>query len=122
MSDKEQLETLYRDMYRAMISKDEGELTRIHHNSFALIHMTGMRQGKREYIAAIMRGTLNYYSEETASIDVNITGDSADIIGHSVVNAAVFGGGRHTWNLALNIKAKKTEKGWRLTLAQASTW
>ena len=48
MDDKEQITKLYHDMYAAMISKDEAELDRVHGDSFVLIHMTGMRQSKRD--------------------------------------------------------------------------
>ena len=122
MSDKEQLTSLYHEMYAAMIAKDEPKLERIHDSEFVLIHMTGMHQSKREYIRAIMDGTLNYYSEETNSIDVSVSGDTAVITGRSKVTAAVFGGGRHTWRLALKFDVKKTVDGWKLTKAVASTW
>ena len=122
MNDKEQLTGLYHEMYAAMIAKDESELERIHASEFVLIHMTGMHQSKREYIRAIMDGTLNYYSEETDSIDISVSGDTAVMTGHSKVAAAVFGGGRHTWRLALKFNAKKMDDGWKLTKAQASTW
>lgn len=78
---------------------------------FVLIHMTGMHQSKREYIRAIMDGTLNYYSEETDSIDVSVSGDTAVMTGHSKVAAAVFGGGRHTWRLALKFTQRKWMMG-----------
>ena len=42
--------------------------------------------------------------------------------GKSRVSAAVFGGGKHTWRLQLFLHAKKTENGWKLTKAEASTW
>lgn len=121
-SDREQIIRLYHDMYAAMVRKDEDELNRIHDNSFVLIHMTGLRQSKREYIRAILDGTLNYYYEETAGVEVKISKDRAVMTGYSRVTAAVFGGGRHTWRLALRLDLKKTEDGWKLTKAQASTW
>ncbi len=95
MDDKEQITKLYHDMYAAMVAKDEAELERVHDESFVLIHMTGMHQSKHEYIKAIMDGTLNYYSEQTDHLDVDINGDTAILIGRSRVYAAVFGGGRH---------------------------
>ncbi len=122
MSDREQLEKLYHDMYAAMIAKDETELNRVHDDSFVLIHMTGMRQPKQAYIRAIIQGTLNYFSEKTESIDVRISGDSAVMTGHSYVEAAVFGGGRSTWRLELKIDAKKENGEWKLTNVCASTW
>ncbi len=122
MDDKEQIAKLYHDMYAAMVAKDEAELERVHDESFVLIHMTGMHQSKREYIKAIMDGTLNYYSEQTDRLDIDIKGDTAIMTGRSRVSAAVFGGGRHTWRLALKFAVKRTDEGWKLTKAQASTW
>ena len=69
-----------------------------------------------------MNGTLNYYSEQTDHIDVDIEGDQAIMTGNSRVNAAVFGGGRHTWRLALRFDVRKVQGEWKLTKAQASTW
>ncbi|MBR1703401.1 MAG: nuclear transport factor 2 family protein [Lachnospiraceae bacterium] len=123
MSDKEQIIKLYHDMYVAMVKKDEAELDRVHGDSFVLIHMTGMHQSKQAYIRAIMDGTLNYYSEKTDSLDVYIKEpDNAVLIGKSFVNAAVFGGGKHTWRLQLRFELKKIGDEWKLTKAQASTY
>ncbi len=122
MDDKEQIIKLYHDMYAAMVAKDEAELVRVLDDSFVLIHMTGMRQSKQEYIRAIMEGTLNYYSEQTDSLDIDINGDTAVMTGHSKVTATVFGGGQHTWRLALKFGVMKTSEGWKLTKASASTW
>lgn len=122
MTDREQLAQLYRDTYAAMVKKDAAQLDRVHDDSFLLVHMTGMRQDKKTYIRAILDGTLNYFSEKTESLAIEINGDRAVMTGKSVVSAAVFGGGRHTWRLALRFEAKKTETGWKLTEARASTW
>ncbi|MBQ2679628.1 MAG: nuclear transport factor 2 family protein [Firmicutes bacterium] len=122
MNDREQIIKLYHEMYAAMTAKNEAELNRVHDDSFVLVHMTGMRQGKQEYIRAVMNGTLNYYSEETENIDVDIDGDRAVMTGNSRVSAAVFGGGRHTWRLALRLEAKKSNGKWKFTKAEASVW
>jgi len=112
MDDKEILTKLYHDMYAAMISKDVRELNRIHDDSFVLIHMTGMRQTKQEYIRAIKNGTLNYYSEATERIDITVLDDTAVMTGYS----------KHTWRLALMFDVKRIGDEWKLTKAQASTW
>ena len=122
MDDREQLIDLYHCMYGAMISKNRSELERIHDDGFVLIHMTGMHQSKQEYIDAIMNGTLNYYSEQTKKITVNVENDRAVMTGNSRVTAAVFGGGRHTWRLSLRFNAIKKEEHWCLTHCVASTW
>ena len=122
MDDKKQIEQLYHEMYRAMVNKDRAELERVHDDSFVLVHMTGMHQSKRVYIDSIMDGTLNYFSEQTEGLDIQVTGDSAIMTGRSKVAAAVFGGERHTWRLQLRFDLVKREEGWKLTKAQASTY
>ena len=122
MTDQEQITKLYHDMYRAMVEKNRAELERFHDESFVLLHMTGMRQSKQVYIDSIMNGTLNYYTEETEQLDIQVNGDRAVMTGRSRVNAAVFGGGKHTWRLQLKFDLIKRPDGWKLTSAQASTY
>ncbi|MBQ7266533.1 MAG: nuclear transport factor 2 family protein [Firmicutes bacterium] len=122
MTAEEQIIHIYKEMYTAMINKDRTELERVHDNSFVLIHMTGMRQSKQEYINAIIAGTLNYYSVEHDDIKVEINGNTAVLTGKSKVNAAVFGGGKHTWRLQLRLQLVKKDNGWRFILASASTY
>lgn len=120
--DKQQLAALYERMYKAMIAKDSTVLDEVHADDFVLVHMTGMHQSKPVYIRAIMDGTLNYYSAVTEELAVDVDGDKAVITGHSRVEAAVFGGGRHTWPLSLRFEARKENGTWRFTRSQASTY
>ena len=124
MDDKQQIIALYHQMYKAMVEKDTATLDRIHAPQFVLIHMTGMHQSKQEYIHAIADGTLNYYSVEHESIEVDVAADglSANIRARSRVNAAVFGGGRHTWRLQQKLKAVKRDGEWLLIESRASTY
>ena len=122
MTDKEQIIQLYNEMYSAMVKKDKAELERVHDDSFVLVHMTGMRQSKQEYINAIMNGTLNYYSAEHEDMQAEIKGDSAVLVGRSRVTAAMFGGGKHTWQLQLRFQLVKKNGEWRFALASASTY
>ena len=122
MTDEEKIIQLYKDMYSAMVKKDKAELERVHDDSFALIHMTGMRQSKQVYIDSILDGTLNYYSAQHEGIKVQILGDTAKLTGKSKVNAAVFGGGEHTWRLQLDFTLIKRNDDWYFTMARASTY
>ena len=122
MPDKEQIEALYREMYNAMVAKDTATLGRVHADNFVLIHMTGMRQSKAEYIRAIADGTLNYYSAEHEEMDIAIKGNTATLTGKSRVTAAVFGGSRGTWRLRLRFTLEKQDGQWRFTSSQASTY
>ncbi|MDE7322936.1 MAG: nuclear transport factor 2 family protein [Lachnospiraceae bacterium] len=73
-------------------------------DSFVLVHMTGMEQDKQAFIQAIKDGTLNYYSAHHENIRTEVNGVHAEVVGESRVAAAVFGGGRHTWRLRLQIQ------------------
>ena len=122
MSDKEQVEACYRQVYRGMIGKDRGLLSEILDDAFVLVHMTGMRQSKETFIRAVEDGTLNYYSANHQRMDAEIHGDTAELVGQSLVNAAVFGGGRHTWRLQLRLQLTRTDGAWKVTEAKASTY
>ena len=122
MNDKEQAETCYRQMYRGMVEKDRGLLSEVLDDIFVLVHMTGMRQSKEAFIRAVENGTLNYYSANHQRIDVDVRDGTAELVGQSVVNAAVFGGGRNTWHLQLRLKLTRSCGIWKVTEARASTY
>ena len=124
MTDEGTCAQLYRDLCNASMRKDADGMATVLADDYALVHMTGMRQSKRAYIAAVCDGTLNYYSTEHESIDVHVALDrrSATIRGRSRVNAAVFGGGRHTWRLQQDLKAEKRDGRWLLVESRASTY
>ena len=124
MADEEICAQLYRDLCDASMRKDATSIAAVLADDYVLVHMTGMRQSKRAYIDAVCDGTLNYYSTEHDSIDVKIAPDGvrATIRGRSRVNAAVFGGGRHTWHLQQDLKAVKRDGEWKLVESRASTY
>ena len=122
MDDKTLVTEAYKKMYAAMIEKDADGLNDILDERFVLVHMTGMRQFKAEFIRAVKNGTLNYYSAEHQRIDVDINDNSAVMIGQSLVSAAVFGGGRSTWRLQLKVKLTKKADAWIINEAKASTY
>ena len=122
MGDAEKLDACYRQMYRGMIDKDCELLSEVLDDSFVLAHMTGMRQSKAAFIRAVEDGMLNYFSANHEHIVTEIHGDEAELIGQSVVSAAVFGGGKHLWRLQLKLKLLRHDNEWKITEAQASTY
>lgn len=114
---------LYERMYRLMIQKDVKALSGLLSDDFELVHMTGMHQPKAVYLKAIADGTLNYYKAETEDIIFDSVSDNKAVItGRSRVNAAVFGGGKHTWPLQLRISLEQKDGPWIMTKAVASTY
>ena len=120
--DESQIKALYGQMCKAMVQKDMATMNEIHDDDFQLVHMTGSRMNKKEYLDAVKDGTLNYYSMEHDEIFVTVDGGSATLKGKSRVNAAVYGGGRHTWRLQQDMKLKKVRGKWKFTFSQASTY
>ena len=122
MNGKEQVEACYRQMYRGMIEKNRCLLSDVLDDTFVLIHMTGMRQSKEAFIRDVENGTLNYYSADHQRMDTEIHGDTAELMGQSAVNAAVFGNGRNTWRLQLRLKLIRAGGAWKVTEARASAY
>ena len=122
MSDKELITQAYKRMDDGMIAKNEDILNDVLDDSFVLVHMTGMRQPKEEFIKAVLNGTLNYFSAEHENMPVEITDNTATLTGQSYVAAAVFGGGRSNWHLQQKCSLKKINNEWKITRSVASTY
>ena len=120
--DEQQIKDQYRAFYRAAIAKDKAGMEATLDESFHLTHMTGMRQSRDEYIRYILRGTMNYYFEEPVNLEAKVSGNTATLLAQSRVEAAVFGGGHHTGQLQLDMKAERIDGYWKFTDAVASTF
>lgn len=118
-----ELEECYHLMYRGMVEQDQAALEKVLAPEFVLIHMTGMRQSKKEFIRSVMDGTLNYaWAHHQEILISNVKGNRAELTGQSMVHAAVFGGGFHTWRLQLVCRLVKRDTGWQIKEARASTY
>ena len=122
-NDEPLIRDAYIRMYDGMIAKDEATLREALDDSFVLVHMTGMRQSREEFINAILNGTLNYYSAEHENMPVEISSDGTAVLtGQSYVAAAVFGGGKSNWRLQQKCSLKKIGGTWKITRSVASTY
>lgn len=112
----------YRRLYQGMVQKDGTLLREVLSDSFTLTHMTGMRQDREAFIRAVEDGTLRYRTATHEKITAAVHGTQAQLSGYSVVEAAVFGGGWHTWRLALHGTLVREAGVWRFTAARAATY
>lgn len=117
-----ELEELYREMWRALLSKDIATLEKLHAKEFVLIHMTGMRQPRAEYFRCVRDGELNYFSETTEKIFVDVKDNRGTLTGQSLVEAAVFGGRKNLWRLQLTFQVELRDGRWIFVNAKASTY
>ena len=120
-NDEEAIRARYAAMFRAMVAKDMAAMDELHAESFVLVHMTGSRMNKSEYLAAVRDGTLNYYAAQHDELSVSVDGDSATLRARSRVTAAVYGGGRHTWRLQQDMELERIGSVWKFTFSKAST-
>ncbi|MBW1604867.1 nuclear transport factor 2 family protein [Lactobacillus sp. Sy-1] len=118
MAEKETiLINLYHQLYQGMINADLEQLDGILANDFILTHMTGVRQSKAEWLAAIKDGSMNYYSEQEAAAQVN--GDALTC--RNVVDASIYGM-RSKWRLQMVLSFVHQAKEWKIKTAIASSY
>ena len=122
MSDKELARKLYIDLCEASINKDLDKLDEILSDDYVLVHMTGMKQSKEDYIESVKNGELSYFETKHESIEVTINGNEATILGKTKTLASLFGSSKSWWNLRQDLKAKKINGKWILTYSKASTY
>ena len=122
MSDEEQIKELYRSYWNYMIDKNAEGLRDLMAGDYYLRHMTGVKQSVDEFLKGLLNGTFNYYSAEHDEIIVNINGDTATMIGKSIVLATVYGGGKNSWRLQGDFTLRKENGNWKLTSSKASTY
>ena len=122
MTDREQIEALYREYWRCMISKDADGLRAILTEDYSLLHMTGVKQPAEVFLNGLQDGTFTYYSAVHDSIAVQVNGDQACMTGKSRVLAAVYGGGTHLWRLRGDFILRKEQDVWKMASSKASIY
>lgn len=120
--DRAAIEQLYRDYWRCMIEKDTDGLRAMMAKDYHLMHMTGTKQSADEFLRGLKRGTFHYFSAEHDEISVTLRGDTAELVGRSRVEAAVYGGEKHLWRLRGDFTLRKENGAWKVTRSEASTY
>ena len=105
----------FMEFQQALIDKDEVKLDEILTEKYELVHMSGKKQSKPDFISEIMDGTLNYYRSEI--IEPTILWDDierATLIGDVTLTAKVYGvNGK--WTLDTSIDFEKIDGEWYFT-------
>lgn len=122
MTDEEYIKDMYSRYWDYMITKDDKGLRSLMSDDYTLLHMTGVKQGADEFIKGLVNGTFNYFSAEHDLVTVVIFEDEAVMTGKSRVLAAVYGGGKHKWQLRGDYTFRKENGNWKLTSSRASTY
>jgi hypothetical protein len=111
----------HRQMIRGMLERNTDLLEELLDESYALEHITGYVQPKREWIADIGSGRMRYHSEQERSTSAEVTGDNAVLVGRSVVDATIRGS-RGTWDLQLTTQYERIDGRWVAMRTVARTY
>ena len=90
-------------------------------NQYSLTHITGYRQPKREWLSAIDSGEMRYHAAQERSVTIDVTGDTAVLVGRSLVTATIYSA-RATWNLQLTTNHARKHGQWLAMRTVATTF
>ena len=122
MNDKKVIENLYIKLCEASIHKYISTLNEILAKDYILVHMTGKEQTKQDYINSVKNGELKYYESIHESIDININGNNAHLIGKTKTLASPFGFDKSWWKLRQDILLEKENDTWIIKQSKASSY
>jgi hypothetical protein len=111
----------YEAQRRAMVAGDADALGPLLAEDFTLVHMTGYRQPKTEWLADVRSGAMTYHSIEDIDVTVGVSG-GAPVVTARTRTAATIWGASGTWPLQLRITFRRAGDSWVASAAVASTW
>ena len=109
------IKILLEKYHAAMLSADTAALDELLVAQFFLVHITGYRQPKAEWIEMIETRQFDYHSIDVESnqLPIKIEADSATVIGRGVFHATINGINR-AWRLQFNINLKRSDGSWKV--------
>jgi hypothetical protein len=111
----------YEDQRRAMVAGDADALGELLAADFTLVHMTGYRQPKAEWLADVRSGAMTYHAMADVDVSVDVSGD-APVVTARTRTAATIWGASGTWPLQLRISFAHDGTAWVVTGTVATTW
>ena len=111
----------YEAQRQAMVAGDADALGALLATDFALVHMTGYRQPKDEWLADVRSGAMTYHAVADVDVSVDVSGD-APVVTARTRTAAMIWGSSGTWPLQLRITFTRDGDSWVAAGTVASTW
>ncbi|MGX5654963.1 nuclear transport factor 2 family protein [Geodermatophilus nigrescens] len=111
----------YAAQCQAMVAGDADALGALLAEDFTLVHMTGYRQPKAEWLADVRSGAMTYHSMQDVAVSVDVPGD-APVVTARTHTAATIWGATGTWPLQLRITFAQHGTAWVAAGTVASTW
>ena len=111
----------YEGQRRAMVAGDADALGALLAGDFTLVHMTGYRQLRAEWLADVRSGAMTYHSMEDVDVSVDLSGDAPVVTARTRTVATIWGASG-TWPLQLRIVFAQHGATWVAAGTVASTW
>ena len=111
----------YAAQREAMVAGDADALGALLAEDFTLVHMTGYRQPRGEWLADVRSGAMSYRSMEDVDVSVDMSGE-APVVTARTRTAATIWGATGTWPLQLRITFTRDGSAWVAAGTVASTW
>lgn len=118
---EQEVYAVYKKLYEAMIEKDTDTINNLLMDGIILVHITGVKQSKREWLRAIENESMKYYSTKEENIEIVLKEKKATLIAQNKVDAKIYGL-RNTWPLQLTMSMVKFENDWEISRVEASTY
>ncbi|MNP52034.1 hypothetical protein D3C76_1463980 [compost metagenome] len=103
-----------------MVNKDTEALENILDNHYILVHMTGYRQSKQEWLEQIENEEMRYFKTMPQKTEITIAEKTAVLICDTKIDARIYGF-RNTWSMTLNMQFEKRGEKWYPVHAKATS-
>jgi hypothetical protein len=111
----------YAAQRQAMVAGDADGLGSLLADDFTLVHMTGYRQPKAEWLADVRSGEMTYHSMVDVDVDVDAFSGSPVLTARTRTEATIWGA-HGTWPLQLRITFTHADGAWIAAGTVATTW
>ena len=94
---------------QAMVAGDADALGALLSDDFVLVHMTGYRQTKAEWLADVRSGAMTYHAMEDVDVSVDASSGVAALTARTRTEATIWGA-HGTWPLQLQITFERRRR------------
>ncbi|WP_277960728.1 nuclear transport factor 2 family protein [Pseudomonas sp. RIT-To-2] len=105
--------------HEAMVAAHVADLSDMLEPEYFLIHITGYRQPKQEWLSVVRSGAYDYHRIDVNAkeLQVHLGSESAVVSGRGVFDATIQG--MHApWRLKFKLELTKGSSGWKLSRAR----
>ncbi|MEY4099839.1 MAG: hypothetical protein RL300_1010 [Pseudomonadota bacterium] len=109
--------------HSAMVSASTDILNGLLCPDFMLVHITGYKQPKAEWLDVVRSGAFDYHRIELdeSSLALDVSASAATLNGRGVFHATI-NDMKNPWRLQFNIKMAKHHASWRLVQARYTSF